>query len=121
MENFNPTYKINFKQNNCELELTISINYITGICNDKYDLSYKWNVITGNTNIHKNYANPFLNMYYDYDPSDLKGVVVIKNELSTQLIKHLIMSDNQITKICGIGTPCDYRNRIINSLSLFWE
>ena len=122
MENFNPNYTINFKDSQSEIKLNLKIKYIKSNINnnDKYDLTYQWEIISGNQNIHHNFANPFINMN-DYDNTDLEGLIIINNKLSTELIKHLVMPDNELSKIIGNGTVSDYKKRIINSLSLFWD
>ena len=71
---------------------------------NKYDLTYQWEVISGNTNIHKNYANPFINMNGNYDITDMEGIIVVNNKLSTELIRHLVMPDEELSKICGDGS-----------------
>jgi hypothetical protein len=120
MENFNPNYTIIFKDFQNEVKLNLTVEYIEGNVNNKYDLTYQWEVISGNTNINLNFANPFINMN-DYDNTDLEGLIIINNKLSTELIKHLVMPDNELSKIIGNGTVSDYKKRIINSLSLFWD
>jgi len=122
MENFNPNYTVIFKDSQSEIKLNIIIEYIESNINnnDKYDLTYQWEIISGNQNIHHNSANPFVNMN-EYDNTDLEGLVVINNRLSTELIKHLVMPENELSKIIGNGTTDDYKKRILNSLSLFWD
>ena len=127
MENFNPTYIIIFEDicedgYKSEIKLNLKIEHIKSNENnkEKYDLTYEWAVLSGNDNIHQNLANPFLNMP-NYDSTDLEGVIIINNKLSTELIKHLVMSDKELSKICGNGTASDYKKRILNSLSLFWD
>ena len=123
MENFNPSYKIYFTAYESEVYLNIKINYLQSNANNKgkYDLSYDWQIISGNSNIHQNQANPFLNMAYNYDTTDLEGLIIVDNKLSTEMIKHLVMPENELSKICGNGTAMDYKKRILNSLSLFWS
>ena len=122
MENFNPTYTIYFKESESKMKLKLKIEYIkkNDYNIDKYDLTYQWEVISGNTNIHKNHANPFINMDRNYDTTDMEGIIVVNNKLSTELIRHLVMPDEELSKICGDGSAQDYKKRIIYSLSLFW-
>ena len=121
MENFNPTYTIYFNSFESKMKLKLTIEYIekNEYNRDKYDLTYQWEVISGDTNIHKNNANPFINMDFRYDPTDMEGVIVVKNQLSTELIKHLVMPNEKLQKICGVEDAEDYKKRIIYSLSLF--
>ena len=103
MENFNPTYTIYFKESESKMKLKLKIEYIkkNDYNIDKYDLTYQWEVISGNTNIHKNHANPFINMNGNYDTTDMEGIIVVNNKLSTELIRHLVMPDEELSKICG--------------------
>ena len=125
MENFNPSYTIYFNAapSASKLKLKLTIEYIekNEYNMDKYDLTYQWEVISGNSNIHKNHANPFINMNFRYDTTDMEGVIVVKNQLSIELIKHLVMPNEELSKICGDGDAEDYKKRIIYSLSLFWS
>ena len=122
MENFNPDYTIYFNSFESKLKLKLKIEYIekNEYNMDKYDLTYQWEVILGNTDIHKNHANPFINMDTNYDTTDMEGVIVVNNQITTELIKHLVMPNDELSKICGDGSPEDYKKRIIYSLSLFW-
>ena len=124
MENFNPDYTIYFThhtETENKVKLKLKIEYIEsyGFCMDKYDLTYQWEVISGNSNIHKNHANPFINMNSRYDSTNMEGVIVVNNQLSTELIKHLVMPNEKLQKICGVEDAEDYKKRIIYSLSLF--
>ena len=122
MENFNPIYTIYFNAFDSQIKLNLEIEHIkkNDYNTDKYDLTYQWEVISGNTNIHKNHANPFINMDSKYDTTDMEGVIVVNNNLTTEFIKHLVMPNDELSKICGDGSPEDYKKRIIYSLSLFW-
>lgn len=83
-----------------------------------YVLDYLWQVILGDTEVSKNDAYPFI---LCEDDTDGEGVIVAKNEMTTQMILHLVMPDSELIQICGVGTTPDYRAKIIRSLATLWD
>jgi len=91
--------------------------------NDCYVLSYTWTVNSGNSIIEQNFAFPFMNSRgsEEDDDCDKDGVIVAKNEMTTQMIAHLCMPDEELQAICGLGTASDYRAKIIRSIATLWD
>jgi hypothetical protein len=91
--------------------------------NDCYVLDYIWTVNSGNSIIEQNFAFPFMKSRgsEEDDDCDKDGVIVAKNEMTTQLIAHLCMPDEELQSICGLGTASDYRAKIIRSIATLWD
>ena len=91
--------------------------------NDWYVLDYIWTVNSGNSIIEQNFAFPFMNSRgsEEDDDCDKDGVIVAKNEMTTQMISHLCMPDEELQSICGLGTASDYRAKIIRSIATLWD
>ena len=91
--------------------------------NDCYVLDYIWTVNSGNSIIEQNFAFPFMNSRgsEEDDDCDKDGVIVAKNEMTTQMIAHLCMPDEELQAICGLGTASDYRAKIIRSIATLWD
>ena len=49
------------------------------------------------------------------------GVELVKNEMTTVMIKYLLMPDDELCKLTGHTTPMRYRNNIMLSLALLWD
>lgn len=111
-------YKITFhadfgNSGSIELRLTVAEK------NECYNLSYIWSDLQQTTQLNpvdiNHPAYPLL------EDDDMEGVIVSKNGITTQLIEHLVMNDEDLEKVCGNGTANDYRVRIIRSLATFWD
>ena len=87
--------------------------------NDCFVMDYKWTINTGNTDIAKNCAFP---LRCDGDEiGDMEGVIVAKNDMTTQMIRHLVMPDTELQLICGFGIATDYRAKIIRAIATMWD
>lgn len=101
---------------NCDITIKENKN---GSC---YKLDYKWTVVSGNTNYLDNAAYPLdvLDKYGD-ETFDGTGVIVAKNDMTIQMIRHLVMTDEDLQMVCGLGTSADYRAKIIRALATIWD
>ena len=99
-----------------ECDITIKENK-SGNC---YELDYKWSVAAGNRRLVNNNAFPFV-MDQHGDETDSSGVIVAKNDMTTQMIRHLVMPDADLQAVCGLGTSTDYRAKIIRALATMWD
>lgn len=115
----NKEYNIEFKEFNSHINLAFTIDYKS--TSETYDLTYKWKIISGNSNIHKNIVNPFLNNQVNYDESDLEGIIIKKNKMTTEMINFFTMDESLLKEKIGMGTALDYKIRIINTLALFFD
>ena len=86
---------------------------------DCYKLDYVWTTNTGNADIAKNCAFPLRCDGDDF--GDMEGVIVAKNEMTTQLIRHLVMPDTDLRLICGFGIASDYRAKIMRAIATLWD
>ena len=112
----------------------LSTIYISEFNDDKkninyYRLSYTWDYASsdksdtrdccwctlGNNNtIIKNIANPFIALNLQ---SKMSGLTIEKNELTTTLIKFLIMDDDELETFIKYQHAYDYRKNIMISLT----
>ena len=98
------------------LECNISVNENkSGKC---YVLDYKW---SGKHPVD-NAAYPLeIRDKYGDETYDITGVIVAKNDMTTQMIRHLVMPDADLQSVCGMGTSTDYRSKIIRALATMWD
>ena len=108
------------------ISCVVNITIIEGISNKKetYKIEYKYrykkdNRISNLTNkIFK--SHPF----YGCDEtikSLSDGEIIIKNSMTTQMIKFLLMDDLELEKHSGNSTPQHYRNIIMINLVQLWD
>lgn len=116
--NMSTTFKITFHADfgvSSQLDLKLTVVEKESC----YDISYIWsdpqNTLPLKSVDINHPAYPLL------EDDDMEGVIVYKNGITTQLIEHLVMNDEDLEKVCGNGTANDYRVRIIRSLATFWD
>ena len=61
--------------------------------------------------------------FYENDEisDSAEGVIVHNNELSTMLIKYLLMPDDELSKFTNLTMAQNYRTNIMLSLAKFWD
>jgi hypothetical protein len=95
--------------------------------NEFYDISYKFKY-----NHNNNYPNskmpssemklhPFVDDGCNFISESANGDIVYKNDLSTVMVKFLLMSDDELSKFTNNTTPQHYRKNIMLSLAKFWD
>jgi hypothetical protein len=84
-----------------------------------YVLDYSWVIILGDSSFSNNEAYPFIQN--QHDDTDCEGVIVSKNEMTTHMIRHLVMPETELKMLCGMGTTSDYRAKIIRALATLWD
>lgn len=55
------------------------------------------------------------------DCESLSGEIVYKNEMTTQMIDHLLMDNNDLYDHTGNTIVSDYKFNIMKALSLLWD
>ena len=100
-----------------ECSVSITVNK-TGTC---FKLDYKWRTISGDKMFQNNPSFPFVKNCADEDNDDASGVIVAKNDMTTQMIRFLVMPDAELRLVCGFGTESDYRAKIIRALATMWD
>ena len=50
-----------------------------------------------------------------------EGVIVIKNEMTSAMVKFLMMDDDELSRHSGNSTPQHYRELIMVELTHFWD
>ena len=87
-----------------------------------YDISYTYKLEhDDSTHIKSSYSemHPFYENGSISDSAD--GDIVYKNDLSTMMIKYLLMSDDELSKNTNTSSTQHYRKCIMLSLSKFWD
>lgn len=49
------------------------------------------------------------------------GVIVVKNEMTTAMVKYLLMEDHDLSNYTGTSDPSAYRNKIMVHITHFWD
>ena len=49
------------------------------------------------------------------------GVIVVKNEMTTAMVKYLLMEDQELSNYTGTSDPSRYRNNIMVHITHFWD
>ena len=49
------------------------------------------------------------------------GAIVIKNEMTTSMIKLMMMEDDELSNFTGCTTPQQYRRNILVFITQFWD
>jgi hypothetical protein len=50
-----------------------------------------------------------------------KGDIIVKNSMTSEMVKYLFMEDEELSKKIGSSTPQRYRTYIIQTLSSLWD
>lgn len=68
------------------------------------------------------YPHPFANDNDDESIYELKdGNIIVKNDLTSQIVRFLLMSDKELSKNIGQSIPCDYRRTLIHDIAKKWD
>jgi hypothetical protein len=122
MNPFQDKYSIYF-ENDFEIPKVSKVKCIISVLLNElktcYILEYRWIVISGNEKIALNEAFPFI--HKNEEDYDIDGVIISKNDMTTQMIRHVIMEDTELQKVCGLGTTTNYRKSIIHCLASLWD
>ena len=108
----------------CETNITIEDK----ISNNSpvYSISYQHNIITpGENYIVENATQvkkpcPF-GFYPEHIQESFDGVIVIKNEMTTSMVKFLMMEDDELGRHIGSVSPEYYRRNIMANITQFWD
>lgn len=122
------TFKDDFDFNSTKkCRTTITIEDTISNNSPVYHISYIHNILGDDINyIFKGYGQdvpkpcPFA-YFPDVIKESFEGVIVIKNEITTSMVKYLMMEDNILAKHCGLSSPADYRKRIMVLITQFWD
>lgn len=122
------TFKDDFDFNSTKVcRTTITIEDTISNNSPVYHISYIHNIVGDNKNYNfKGYGQdvpkpcPFA-YFPDVIKESFEGVIVIKNEITTSMVKYLMMEDDELAKYCGLSSPEDYRKRIMVMITQFWD
>ena len=124
----------NDERNYCEVTINVKVlKYDNG--NQYYDVSYSYSYIneTGNTeeflkigsfNVQR--SNPFYYIYcrrndiHNIDGDSLEGVIVVKNSMTDEMIKYLLMEYKEMNNI-GTTWCVQYKVNVMHALALMWD
>lgn len=49
------------------------------------------------------------------------GEIVYNNKMTTEMINHLLMNNDELSKVCGLGCPEYYKINIMKCLAFLWD
>ena len=104
-----------------------SEHYVKIICtvnirNNTYVVDYKYEFSKSINTSKKEISILKLLELYDMDLKEpYNGDIIHKNSLSEQLVQYLIMSDEELSNVCGNVHHENYRINIIKSIQLLWD
>ena len=78
-----------------------------------YHIKYEYTYSENNTN---RYGDPF-----SIKDEHRYGEIIVVNELSTILIKYLLMDMEELNQFSGNVSPQDYKINIIRAITNFWD
>jgi len=81
-----------------------------------YDISYTYNYSHDSLQAYK--ANPF---NYSINNIDNDGVIIIKNDMTSVMVKYLLMPPEELEEFIGDACPIQYKINIMVSLAKFWD
>ena len=92
----------------CNIEIMVkTLQYPTK--QEYYEISYKFTFSDfGKFSIFQN------------DSSE-DGEIIKKNEMTQVMIRYLLMSDTDLSKVCGLTSPQNYKIIIMKNLSMLWD
>ena len=92
---------------------------------DAYDISYEYSYINrlGEIKTAEEILSP--HPFAGVKDSDLQelryGYIVVKNKMTQEMVKLLLMKDDKLKKLIGNKTPQSYKQNIMLSLALLWD
>ena len=106
-----------------------------GICKTKVTVEEK---ISNNSKVYViNYVHHINNVLVDsvnsiikpcpfgYYPKHIRdsydGVIVIKNDMTANMVRLLMMDDEELEEQSGTSSAADYRSRIMVNITHFWD
>ena len=102
----------------CQVDIAIkTLRYQEG--GEYYELLYHYEYGASNPHMSK-ILNPFTGLG-NPDLNGGSGDIVAKNDMTKQMVRHLLMDDTELAKVSGHIFPCDYKAHIMRSLALFWD
>ena len=122
------TFKDDFDFNSSKLcRTTITIEEKISNNSPVYNITYNHNIVGDGVNyVFNGYGievpKPCPFAYFpDVIKESFEAVIVIKNEMTTSMVKHLMMEDEELAKHCGLSSPADYRKKIMVLITQFWD
>jgi hypothetical protein len=84
-----------------------------------YHISYEYTFPDGQPSNIENPAHPFFNK--NDQKHETTGVIVVKNDVTENLVKYLLLSDEELSKFTGTTTPMAYRRYMMLTLDMLWD
>ena len=81
-----------------------------------YDISYTYRYSHDSLEAYK--TNPF---NYSINNIDNDGVIIIKNEMTSIMVKYLLMPPEELAAFIGDACAIQYKINIMGSLAKFWD
>ena len=104
----------------CDLKVIVEEKMSGG--KNIYDITYQYNIpqIEGVDYDLSLRTHPF---FYskDIQPEDKQGVIIIKNPMTDQLVRFLLMDQDELDEYTGGTYWIQYKIKIMESLAKFWD
>ena len=106
-----------------QCSVTINVEPNSSNNNDVYEITFKYQYRRGVDvlNFSEILApHPFADM--DIEMQEFSnGALIIKNSMTEEMVKYMLMEDSELTKYSGLSTPQHYRTHIIHNLVRLWD
>lgn len=115
----------NYKSSN-KCETSITVNDTISNNTPVYIIDYRHTIITRDEKFviddTSNVIRPCPFAYHSEDIKDsYNGVIIIKNEMTTSMVKFLMMENAELSNYIGSSDPFAYRNKIMVHITHFWD
>tara|TARA_Y100000590_G_scaffold470585_1_gene666607 strand:- start:5789 stop:6172 length:384 start_codon:yes stop_codon:yes gene_type:complete len=115
-----------FRDNDTVCKTTITIEEKTSNNSPIYNISY-FHSLEENGNVKPicsiedvKRPCPFADSSDD-TKSSYEGVIVIRNDMTKEMVRFLMMDDDELAKYTGCTTPNHYRKLIMVQITKFWD
>lgn len=112
------------ERNRLKCKVTIEVTERISNKYKVYDIKFKYNYVNTNGNLTQvdviRSPHPFASC--DKSMIDFcNGEIVVKNAMTEQMVRHMMMDDEELAKVNGTTHPQHYRTLIILNLMHLWD
>ena len=111
---------INSENTYCDIQIKVEeLQYDNGYI--YYMIKYN-NFFSNQSDLKKDEINSAHPFFYDKQfISNIDGDVIIKNNMTEQMINYLLMESSELSLYSGSTTPMSYRANIMKMIALLWD
>lgn len=109
--------------NPLQCEVTIEVKEDFSNNTNIFNISFKYKYIKGNKQgVSSKIVTPHpFARTSTYFKELADGSIVIKNSMTSEMVKFMLMDDFELAKHCGLSTTQHYRTQIIHTLARLWD